>query len=567
MLKKRTPFPILLDLGRIGNGTCTIYNYFLLIQTLHEFLQSCLSVLTKIHAEFSPQSILCQKKEFHSRSFWTLEGSGMSLYQKEVIIDRASTIPGPCKDHLISCFANFRTICDRWYAQVTYRKELANHSQKLAGGKSFSLSTDPQRSCRLIVWRFHLQCLPSMIWAKGTGMSWSAASTTRGINMEYYRRIKGSPGTTAWATKRVCIWAAKGYFEFTSGKDWEDCLLFKFTTDDNKSREGALALDVRLLKYNRFELKGDTQVETSEGDPCAPGLFISFPAGWRKKTPAQINRGSKRFIFAARNVDTDGDGDKSPLNFEKDVKPAFLPWVGNPTHPPLLGVWRKKELLLLLEANKRKRTGSGPEPRSSGRPKKLKFDTLKVEEDAEDSEDAEVAEQDDPPTSSSKGKKKSTSKGARTYLIQGIPFLVGQGPLALGAVPTAAAAGAGQRAPGRSPATVRTNGSSVLFIMTSWSSQENRQPGAGHDCRLATSTSSPSRKCGLPGWHAAASSAGCSCSNRGWRGAASDGSSRRRRLRGSSRGTAGGRLVTEMLGGIGGAGIDGPPPESGQEVR
>eukprot|EP00808_Paulinella_micropora_P007757 g70614.t1 len=101
--------------------------------------------------------------------------------------------------------------------------------------------------------------------------------------------------------------------------------------------------------------------------------------------------------------------DKSPLNFEKDVKPAFLPWVGNPTHPPLLGVWRKKELLLLLEANKRKRTGSGPEPRSSGRPKKLKFDTLKVEEDAE--EDAEVAEQDDPPTSSSKGKKKSTSKG------------------------------------------------------------------------------------------------------------------------------------------------------------
>eukprot|EP00808_Paulinella_micropora_P025805 g45033.t1 len=117
--------------------------------------------------------------------------------------------------------------------------------------------------------------------------------------------------------------------------------------------------------------------------------------------------------------------DKSPLNFEKDVKPAFLPWVGYPTHPPLLGVWRKKELLLLLEANKRKRTGSSPEPRSSGRPKKLKFDTLKVEEDAE--EDAEVAEQDDPPTSSSKGKKKSTSKGARTYLIQGIPFLVGQG--------------------------------------------------------------------------------------------------------------------------------------------
>eukprot|EP00808_Paulinella_micropora_P019975 g46187.t1 len=53
------------------------------------------------------------------------------------------------------------------------------------------------------------------------------------------------------------------------------------------------------------------------------------------------------------------------------------------------------------------------------------LDTVKDEEDAE--EDAEVAEQDDPPTSSSKGKKKSISKGARTYRIQGIPFLVGQG--------------------------------------------------------------------------------------------------------------------------------------------
>eukprot|EP00808_Paulinella_micropora_P026965 g65742.t1 len=161
-----------------------------------------------------------------------------------------------------------------------------------------------------------------------------------------------------------------------------------------------------------------------------PLLPASPPVGARR--PLRKSTEDKRFIFAACNVDTDGDGvaneiqyqlmgffgfnlkhscmlDKSPLNFEKDVKPAFLPWVGNPTHPPLLGVWRKKELLLLLEANKRKRTGSGPEPRSSGRPKKLKFDTLKAEEDAE--EDAEVAEQDDPPTSSSKGKKKSTSKG------------------------------------------------------------------------------------------------------------------------------------------------------------
>eukprot|EP00808_Paulinella_micropora_P009567 g14407.t1 len=120
-----------------------------------------------------------------------------------------------------------------------------------------------------------------------------------------------------------------------------------------------------------------TQVETCEGEtsPCAPGLFIVFPIGWRKKTPAQVNRGSKRFIFAAREVDTDGDGkadeiqyqlmgffgfnlkhscmlDPSPMDFEKQVKPAWLLYVGNPTNPPMICNWRKRELLLLYEANK-----------------------------------------------------------------------------------------------------------------------------------------------------------------------------------------------------------------------
>eukprot|EP00808_Paulinella_micropora_P017732 g1613.t1 len=136
---------------------------------------------------------------------------------------------------------------------------------------------------------------------------------------------------------KVRIWAARGFFEFISGAEYEDCLLWKLTTDDNKCREGALVLNVRLMKYNGFELKDTTQVETSEGEvsPCVPGLFILFPAGWCRKTPVQINRGSKRFIFAARE-------------------------------------------------RKREAKGNSAEPRSSGRPKKLKFGSLEESEEEED---------------------------------------------------------------------------------------------------------------------------------------------------------------------------------------
>eukprot|EP00808_Paulinella_micropora_P012358 g77690.t1 len=148
-----------------------------------------------------------------------------------------------------------------------------------------------------------------------------------------------------WKTREtgmVRIWAARGFFEYISGAKYEDCLLWKLTTDDNKCREGAL---------------GDVS-------PCAPGLFILFPAGWRRKTPVQINRGSKRFIFAAR----------------------------------------EKYLLLIQEANRRKREakGNSAEPRSSGRPKKLEFGSL------EESEEEEQVTTDTKPKT--KGKKGSQSK-------------------------------------------------------------------------------------------------------------------------------------------------------------
>eukprot|EP00808_Paulinella_micropora_P000519 g55932.t1 len=180
------------------------------------------------------------------------------------------------------------------------------------------------------------------------------------------KKKKGGEGEDEEKDGKVRIWAARGFFEFISGAEYEDCFLWKLTTDDNKCREGALVLNVRLMKYNGFELKDTTQVETSEGEvsPCAPGLFILFPAGWRRKTPVQINRGSKRFIFAAR----------------------------------------EKNLSLIQEANRRKREakGNSAEPRSSGRPKKLKFGSLEESEKEED-----VTADTKPKT---KGKKGSQSK-------------------------------------------------------------------------------------------------------------------------------------------------------------
>eukprot|EP00808_Paulinella_micropora_P029571 g22269.t1 len=170
-----------------------------------------------------------------------------------------------------------------------------------------------------------------------------------------------------WSKQGILNKAARGFFEFISGAEYEDCLLWKLTTDDNKCREGALVLNVRLMKYNGFELKDTTHVETSEGEvsPCAPGLFILFPAGWHRKTPVQINRGSKRFIFAAR----------------------------------------EKYLLLIQEANRRKREakGNSAEPRSSGRPKKLKFGSLEESEEEDVTADTKAK---------TKGKKGSQSKQA-----------------------------------------------------------------------------------------------------------------------------------------------------------
>eukprot|EP00808_Paulinella_micropora_P011333 g83343.t1 len=87
-----------------------------------------------------------------------------------------------------------------------------------------------------------------------------------------------------------------------------------FTTDDNKVREAVLLLNVRLTNYHHFLLGTATQVETCENEiATAPGLFLVFPPDWRRMSEQTRNRGSKRFIFAIRSIDADGDGKADTL--------------------------------------------------------------------------------------------------------------------------------------------------------------------------------------------------------------------------------------------------------------
>eukprot|EP00808_Paulinella_micropora_P003702 g80443.t1 len=90
---------------------------------------------------------------------------------------------------------------------------------------------------------------------------------------------------------KVMVWEMKRTFTFASGNEWQDCLLFKFTTDDNKVREGVLLLNVRLTNYHHFLLGTATQVETCENEiATAPGLILVFPPDWRRMSEQTRNR-------------------------------------------------------------------------------------------------------------------------------------------------------------------------------------------------------------------------------------------------------------------------------------
>eukprot|EP00808_Paulinella_micropora_P020169 g63831.t1 len=155
------------------------------------------------------------------------------------------------------------------------------------------------------------------------------------------------------------------------------------------------------MKYNGFELKDTTQVETSEAKflPVLLGSLSSFQlAGAGRRQFKSIVDPSILFRCSR---------DKSPLDFEKQVKPMWVGFIGNPTNPPMLRQWRQKYLLLIQEANRRKREakGNSAEPRSSGRPKKLKFGSLEESEEEED-----VTADTKPKTKGNKGSQSKQEK-------------------------------------------------------------------------------------------------------------------------------------------------------------
>eukprot|EP00808_Paulinella_micropora_P000656 g13915.t1 len=151
---------------------------------------------------------------------------------------------------------------------------------------------------------------------------------------------------------KIRIWQRDGIFKYASGKKWQDCLLLKFVMDDNKTREGPLVLNVHLMKYHDFLLGRNTLIETCEGETgTAPGIVFVFPPDWRHKS---VPDSSKWFLFVIRNVASKGDGvadslqaqllgtfmfnykfscllDDSTLDWDKQISPTFVPYIGDPT--------------------------------------------------------------------------------------------------------------------------------------------------------------------------------------------------------------------------------------------
>eukprot|EP00808_Paulinella_micropora_P015298 g73096.t1 len=156
--------------------------------------------------------------------------------------------------------------------------------------------------------------------------------------------------------------------------------------DGNKFQDGLLI---------RFQLDdGKKSIETSEGVGeimPAPGMIIEFPQRWQQGlNQTKFNKMCKKHILVVRTVDVTAIGgavesrelqllDKYFLSightlalpdhkedFEKDIMPLLKPYAGKPTEPPFFHRFRKKELLLAIQANKLKKAAG---TRKSGRVK------------------------------------------------------------------------------------------------------------------------------------------------------------------------------------------------------
>eukprot|EP00808_Paulinella_micropora_P019615 g11612.t1 len=232
----------------------------------------------------------------------------------------------------------------------------------------------------------------------------------------------------------------------SDGNKFQDGLLIRFQLDDGK---------VGLARCGTVVLGPQKSIETSEGVGeimPAPGMIIEFPQRWEQGlNQTKFNKMCKKHILVVRTVDATAIGgavesrelqllDKYFLSightlalsdhkedFEKDIMPLLKPYAGKPTEPPFLHRFRKKELLLAIQANKLKAAGT----RKSGRvkidrsladevieespPKKNK----KADFDQESSDDEVITQektQEKKKTKKGKGDKEEEEKGGKEAL-------------------------------------------------------------------------------------------------------------------------------------------------------
>eukprot|EP00808_Paulinella_micropora_P013287 g53162.t1 len=222
-----------------------------------------------------------------------------------------------------------------------------------------------------------------------------------------------------------------------AAKAWDDGLGSK-----KEVRDGAFITNVQLPS-NKVVLAQQKSIETSEGVGeimPAPGMIIEFPQRWQQGlNQTKFNKMCKKHILVVRTVDATAIGgavesrelqllDKYFLSightlalpdhkedFEKDIMPLLKPYAGKPTEPPFLHRFRKKELLLAIQANKLKKAGT----RKSGR---VKIDRSLADFDQESSDDEVITQektQEKKKTKKGKGDKEEEEKGGKEALGEG----------------------------------------------------------------------------------------------------------------------------------------------------
>eukprot|EP00808_Paulinella_micropora_P029727 g55166.t1 len=228
---------------------------------------------------------------------------------------------------------------------------------------------------------------------------------------------------------------AEEKFQDGDGNKFQDGLLIRFQLDDGKVRHGAFITNVQLPS-NKVVLGPQKSIETSEGVGeimPAPGMIIEFPQRWqqglnqrssikcaRSTSCRELQLLDKYFLSIGHTLALPDHKE----DFEKDIMPLLKPYAGKPTEPPFLHRFRKKELLLAIQANKLKKAAG---TRKSGR---VKIDRSLADEVIEESppkknkkagpkkpKESEIEVEDfDQESSDDEGDKEEEEKGGKEAL-------------------------------------------------------------------------------------------------------------------------------------------------------